>query len=300
MSERNQEWPSHIHREYAEQDGLTPDDLRFEQWPVSNVALRHIAPDEYFPEDIALVYSCQIPSETPHCNQYDDNNNPIPNPVGMALQSVHFELQNATTGEILDEDPRDHDNGNVIGFLGGRCALWNYLSPGTSIQVRLVAYPLFYYINRDGAAMLAYAIGNNQHFRGATIESDIYTLSMNENGGILLDGQPRPQAAEEAPVLPDDYQEGMTFGQYIKMRREANNLSQFDLGQQTNQPWKSLDGQETYDPQKWIEWIEADNAQLKIEHEGAIHVNSNQITGLAIALGVYYQHLENLCAAIVK
>ena len=166
MSEQKQEWPSYIHRGYAEQDGLTPDDLRFEQWPLSDIHLRHVATDEHYPEDIALVYSCQIPSETPHCNQYDQNGNPLPDPVGIALQSIRFELQNADTGEALDEDNRDHDNGNVIGFLAGRSPIWHRLTPGTSLHVRLIAYPLFYYINQDGAAVLAYAIGNNQHFRG--------------------------------------------------------------------------------------------------------------------------------------
>ena len=99
----NQQWPPYVHRSAAA-DGYTPDDFRFDQWAVSNVHLRHIdvTQDAHFPDEIALIYGCDLPADTPLANQYDDVGNKIPDPAGIVLQSVQFDLYDADTGEELD------------------------------------------------------------------------------------------------------------------------------------------------------------------------------------------------------
>ena len=283
------EWPPHVHRESAEQDGLTPDDFRFDQWPVSNVHLRHIdvTQGEYFPDEIALVYRCDLPPDTPQCNQYDGNDNPLPDPVGMCISSVRFELLDYETGDKLDIDSRaSHVDGAVMGLLGPGGEIWNRLTPGASLRVQLTAFVKFFYLNEDGAAMLAYSAisGNRGYFHSEQARSTTYILSMTENGTILIDGEAPPVPEEAPPVLPADWQEGQTFGDYVRVRREAAGKSRMDVGLTIQQPWPTPDGGTTYEPDKWIEFVETDQVKVIDPHVG----------GLAAELGVEFEPLLNL------
>ena len=60
------------------------------------------------------------------------------------------------------------------------------------MRVRLTAYPRFFFLNEAGD-FVGYAIGNQGYFRGADARSDTYTLSMTEQGEVLIDGAGRPQ-----------------------------------------------------------------------------------------------------------
>ena len=308
----NQQWPAYVHRDYAEADGLTPEDLRFDQWPVSNVVIRHLEPGEGSARHQAVLYECDLPADTPQTNVYvEDADAPdgwrkIPDPTSsMAMSSVQFELRDANTGEVLHtSNTASHFDGKATGHLGGTGGeIWDRLTPGGSpIQVRLVAYPMFFYLNDEGG-MVAYAIGNYGYFRGEEAESDAYTLSMIEGEVlgemVLIDGQSRPKPEAPPVELPDDWQEGQTFGQYIKLKRVAKGLSPMDLGATISQPWKNKLGEETYYAEVWIEWLEADKADLKIQWQGDVVLNSNQIYGLADALGIDGQRLTNLAEGLV-
>ena len=314
----NQQWPAYVKRDYAEADGLTPEDLRFDQWPVSNVVIRHLEPGEGSVRHQAVLYECDLPADTPQTNVYvEDADAPDgwrkkPDPTSsMAMSSVRFELRDADTGEVLHtSNTASHFDGKASGHLGDTGdAIWGRLTPpppgesvGAPVRVRLVAYPMFFYLNDEGG-MVAYAIGNYGYFRGEEVESDVYTLSMIEGEvlgeTILIDGEGRPQPAAPPVELPADWQEGQTFGQYVRMRREGKGLSQFDLGAQIGQPWKTQEGAETYDPDQWIEWIETDQAQLRLEWNGEVVLNSTQVYGLADALGVDGQRLTNLAEGLV-
>ena len=188
-SKQHAKWHPQVHKAEAMRDGLKPEDFRFEQWPVSNVRLRNIKPGEYFPKDIALIYRCDMPATTPHANQYSEDGQKIPDPTGMALSWVKFELRDAETHFVLDKDLRDHADGKVTGMLGGRCQLWKRLLPGgDAVRVRLHSVPMFYFLKDDGAAMLAYSNRSDGYFAGQEESSPEYSLIMDYNGEISLNG----------------------------------------------------------------------------------------------------------------
>ena len=196
------QWPSYVNRRFAEKDGLTPEAFKFDQWPVSDV--RFGFSDHRLRE---FEYACRMPADTPHANQYErDERYPsrdqrgwrkLPDPVGMALSRVKFELREADTGERFHENECDHDNGEVLGGMavGSRkTTLWGRLPPGGSIRVRLVCYPLFYYLNEQGGAMAAYAnMGQRGYFKGNEISTGVHTLSLSEYGDLFIDGKPKPK-----------------------------------------------------------------------------------------------------------
>lgn len=202
MTKKQTEWPPSVHRGYAERDGRSPEDFRHDQWPVSNILIEH--PGYQVPREISLCYFCDIPASTPQANQYDENNNPLPDPVGMALARVKFILYEAHTNNKLDEEVvSGHSEGKVQGMVAAQedNTLWQRLTPGTSIQVFLTAIPLFYFLTEDGAAMLAYAVSNHRgYFAGEPVVSRIYTLTLTQEGVLLIDGE----QAEQAPEIRDE------------------------------------------------------------------------------------------------
>ena len=174
------DWPANVAREVAEADGRKPEDFRYDQWPVSNVRCEN-SDSRHYP----FYFRCDMPKDTPVSNQYDDANEPIPDPVGMCSQSVDFRLHDADTGEKLAENTALLHEGHVVSKPRDRQELWRRLTPGTSIRVKLVACPMFYFLNEQGA-MMGYAIGNQGYFKGEEVESPVYTLTMDHDGNVSV------------------------------------------------------------------------------------------------------------------
>ena len=183
----NAVWHPSVAKELAIQDGLGPADFQWAQWPVSNVRIEN-SQSRHYP----FYLRCDMPAGTPVDNQYvEDAKEPtgwrkLPDPVGICLQRVEFTLRDADTHDELTQDGALLSEGVAQGKPADRSELWRRLTPGTALKVRLYARPLFYYLKADGAAMLAYAIGNNQHFAGGDQESPVYTLTMDHDGGVSV------------------------------------------------------------------------------------------------------------------
>ena len=175
------DWHPQVHREHAEADGRKPEDFQFEQWPVSNVRLEN-SDSRHYP----FYFRCDMPKDTPVSNQYDDAGNKIPDPVGMCLQSVDFRLHDADTGARLAENVSLLTDGEAVSKPRDRQPLWSVLTPGTSIRVKLTAFPDFYFLNEQGG-MVGYANTSDGQFKGEEVESPVYTLSMDHDGNVRVE-----------------------------------------------------------------------------------------------------------------
>ena len=91
---------------------------------------------------------------------------------------------------------------------------------------------------------------------------------------------------EEAPpvVLPADWQEGQTFGDYVRVRREAAGKTLLEVGSTIQQPWPTPSGGTTYMAEEWMQYVEAN----------AVKVIDPHVMGLAVELGVEFEPLLNL------
>lgn len=184
MNDKNQ-WPADVNREYAEGDGLTAADFQRDQWPISNVKIT--MPGDDLPPQIALCYGCDLPANTPQTNLYEEDGTPIPDPTGMVLASVRFDLYEADTGFQLDTDLRaNHTDGQVLGFRTSGGPFWDRVRAGSTVDVILKATPRFFYLTADGAAHLDYADTPDGYFSGETAESDPITLNISENDDISI------------------------------------------------------------------------------------------------------------------
>lgn len=156
-------WPPYIDRETAEADGLRPEDFLVDKWEVSDVKLKII--------NGHLYYYCKIPASTP-TNK------------GTSLNCVKFILEDED-GNKLDEEDSLPTDGEVFERVDPRVKLWDVLKPGTSLKVRLRAFPLFYYVHSPGSATL-YGIGNRGRIKGEEKFSYTETLSQDINGNLSL------------------------------------------------------------------------------------------------------------------
>ena len=181
------EWPDQVDQEFAEQDGLGPEDFDFLQWPVSDVRLQLPVEADGLPASVGLIYRCAIPPDTPQADQYDDNGQSIPDPVGLALAWVQFALHDVDAGDVVGRDDRDHTSGQVEGFAVDGSDLWQRLVPSTSLRVRLTAQPFFYYLSADGADHAEYTTETDGYFKGEKASSGEYLLSMDEDGNVLVE-----------------------------------------------------------------------------------------------------------------
>ena len=190
------EWPADVRRGTAEADGLTPADFRRDQWPVSNV--RMALPGYELPREICICYQCDVPPDTPQVNVYDKDGNKVPDPVGMALSNIKFTLREAGKQTELDIAGSDHINGFAQAFLPTKSddLLWKKLTPGKTIQVILVATPVFFYVDGNGGGRLDYAVTPDGYLRGKSVSSGIFNLTLTTEGILLLNGEERPKAPE--------------------------------------------------------------------------------------------------------
>ena len=122
------------------------------KWPVSNVSLAHPVG---MPSDVALLGLCDMPADVPVANQYDDAGNKLPDPVGICLSSVKFQIVTAG-GETLAEAAGLPHYGKVRCVFGSRDlpALWQHLDQDGDVRLRVVAWPRFYELDEDGHAHL--------------------------------------------------------------------------------------------------------------------------------------------------
>lgn len=196
QQETEMEWHPQVNKRFAVQDGLKPEDFQFEQWPVSNVRLENSES-----RHAAFYFKCDVPDDIPLDNQYiqEKDRKPgveyepaekgwlkIPDPVGMCLSGVTFQLY-SETHDLLCEKSSLPVEGTVQTQPGDRIELWNRLTPGTSINVKLVVYPMFYYLKEDGSAMNAYAASNQGYFKGKEVVSQTYRLDMDQDGNVRVD-----------------------------------------------------------------------------------------------------------------
>ena len=222
-----QKWPSYVHKN-AEKDGLSPSDFRFDQWPVSNARISH--PLWNLPDDIALSYHCEVPADTPYPNQYDDNGQKIPDPLGMALAWVKLKLEDASTGDKLHEKVSTfHINGKLVAYLSGAPLLWKRLTPGgPGVEVRLRAYPLFFYLDKPGSARLDYATSADGYFKGEEIVSAVYNIALDSEGAVLLNGEPAPSPPEFGPT-EEEIREREESDRIMREEREAHERQEREI-----------------------------------------------------------------------
>ena len=190
------EWPADVRIGPAKADGLSPDDFTRDQWPVSNV--RMALPGYELPREICLCYQCDVPPDTPQVNVYDKDGNKVPDPVGMALSNIKFTLCEYENfkGTALDIAGSDHIDGFAQAFLPTKSddLLWKKLTPGKTIKVVLVATPVFFYVDGKGGGRLDYAATPDGYFRGKSVLSDPFNLTLTMEGVLLLNGEERPKA----------------------------------------------------------------------------------------------------------
>lgn len=182
------DWNPQVNKKYATQDGLSQDDFRYEQYTLSDLEL--VIPSERYPASIVLAYRCNIPADTPHANQYEQNDTgdwvQLPDPVGIALASVETQLISLKGEIVIQEDGRDHIDGQIEGSFSDK--IWEKLDiePGQSVKVKLSATPLFYYLNDEGGANMTYAATSDGYFKGKTLESKVYTISIDEDEQVSI------------------------------------------------------------------------------------------------------------------
>ena len=225
-TEQTMDWNPQIHRQIAEQDGFTPADFTWLEYPVSNVRLEFNSS-----RHIDLSYLADLPPNTPQVNVYIEEKDrvegveyedaeagwlKIPDPVGTALAWVRFDLiDTADRAELHSSSSPSHFDGAIQGGLSATAQgvpLWDRLTPGGSIRVQVEACPEFFpWVDENGGGRLQYATNANGYFKGETAISPEYTLSMTADGELLIDGQPMPQP--EAPPTPQPDQD---FAKWVK------------------------------------------------------------------------------------
>ena len=124
-------------RERLERREAPPMDVS--KWPVSNVTL---AFPVGMPSDVALLGLCEMPKDVPVANQYDDAGNKLPDPVGICLSSVKFQIYTAGGEKLAEEAALPHE-GKVRCVFGGKDlpAMWEHIRADGDVRVRLVAWP---------------------------------------------------------------------------------------------------------------------------------------------------------------
>lgn len=197
------EFHPQVHRGLAKKDGLTPDNFQWEQWPISNLTMGH--PVGY-KSDIALICKCDMPGDIPQPNQYDENDQKLPDPVGIAFSRVKFQLYTEDGDKLAEGVGGLHEGESQCGFSGRELdKLWKLLKHrAIPLYVRLVAFPLFMYLKEDGSMMAAYANANQGYFSGKEIESKhLFKLKMNQDGDLLINNEPPPEQKEPEPNEED-------------------------------------------------------------------------------------------------
>lgn len=173
--------------------------VEWDKWPVSNVRL---AFPVGMPSDVALLGLCDMPADVPVANQYDDVGNKLPDPVGICLSMVKFQIHDEGGEKLAEEAALPHE-GRVQCVFGGKDldALWNRLVPGGLVRVRVTAYPRFYELDQKGHAHLR---GDDRGYhKGAEAQSPVYTLSRNEHAELLIDGKAEPKPVDPGPTAEE-------------------------------------------------------------------------------------------------
>ena len=181
--------------------------MEVKQWPVSNVTLGH------FPKtrsEVVLQALCDMPADTPTVNRYErDERYPsseergwrkLPDPRGPALLMTMFELWAPYHEEKLAQTVGGlHEGKSRGGFSRDDLVpLWRLLDSNDVVTVRIIAWPRFANIVRDGEADL---FGPDRgHWPGKKVLSSRYRLSRDEDGQLLIDGVAAPKPTDPGPT----------------------------------------------------------------------------------------------------
>ena len=145
------------------------------KWPVSNVTLGH------FPKarsDVVLLGLCDMPVDTPVVNRYDQDGRKLPDPRGPALLMTMFQLWAIYHDQKVAETVGGLHEGMSRGGFSQRdlTPLWKLLDKNDVVTVRVVAWPRFANIVKDGEAEL---FGPDRgHWPGKKVFSSRYRLSL--------------------------------------------------------------------------------------------------------------------------
>lgn len=231
------QWHPQVYRPFAQKDGLTPTDFTWLEYPVSNVRLEHGV------GEWNLTYRAEMSPDTPQTNEYfrpeeREEGKSYQEVVfgketwwelivtGTALSRVKFQLIDVADFSVLTESNTGHIKGELTaGLAEGRGDLiWKRLMPGTTLQVRLDALPLFFpYVDPEtGSGGNEYATGNNGYLGGDLVSSREYALTMTPDGlpeppHLLIDGQPKPDPAKFQLRGPA---EGEAFHEWLSRERQ--------------------------------------------------------------------------------
>lgn len=225
------DWNDQVDKNAAMQDGRVPEDFQWDQWPVSNLILRHPISNK---SDVSMICLCDMPIDTPQPNQYvlvepgtgdfgkDREYNKVPDPIGMALSWVEYRLYDADSGyEIAEGVGGLHDGQSRCGFSpGDLTSLWDRLVPGGGgVRVCVAALPSFMFLSEQGAGMLSYSNRSNGYFVGEEIGSPVYVVSLDEHGDLLIDGYAREVSGDPLPT-PDEIAEREWSDRVMREGRE--------------------------------------------------------------------------------
>lgn len=242
------DWHPQIHRRFAEMDGRVPSDFTWLDYPVSNVRMELRDWDTQ-----PVVYLAEMSPETPQVNAYFKADERLRDReyrevqfgketwyellvMGSALSRVRFSLVDLADHAIIHEVATDHINGHLEAGIAtgnatrGRSDVWQRLTPGNSIRVRLEALPLFFPYNNPetGSGGTEYSNVNNGYLGGELAVSREYTLTMTPDGlpeppTLLLDGQAAPKPGEFQLRGPGD---GEAF--HVWLSRERRRITAAD------------------------------------------------------------------------
>lgn len=188
---------------------VTPQ-LEYMQWPVSNVTLAHPVG---MPRDVALLGLCDMPTDTPVANQYKDDGTKIPDPVGICLSMIKFQLWSGKE-KLAEEAALPHD-GKVRCIFGSNdlSALFKRMDSKT-VPIHVVAYPRFYELDEKGHGHL---LGDDRGYhKGEECHSSVYQLSFNQERKILIDGEAEPENVDPGPTA----EEAAAMAEHDRIMRE--------------------------------------------------------------------------------
>ena len=200
-------------------DRVEDDVMDVSKWPVSNVTL---AFPLGMPSDVALLGLCDMPADVPVGNRYDDAGNKLPDPVGICLSMVRFQIFDAANDVKLAEEAALPHDGRVCCVFGGKDlnALWDVLAkPGAERMVYIEAYPRFYRLDEDGHAHLE---GDDRGYHaGAKDRSSVYVLGKNEHAELTIDGVAAPKPTDPGPT-PEEQAAIDASDRQMREEREAH------------------------------------------------------------------------------
>ena len=193
-------WPSQVRKDFAKQDGLTPEDFQYGKWPVSNARIEF--PPYGTPRSQMLAYRCDMAARHAAPQPVRGRRHPGAGPeghrprLGPAQAPGRRQPRHPGRGPA---GPRRWEGARVAGDVS---PLWHRLKPGKMLQVKLVAVPEFFYLDENGGGNLSYCTNPNGYFHGEEVESQVLH-AVHDRGRRVPARRAGRAAAPEAP--PAEY-----------------------------------------------------------------------------------------------